>query len=359
MEARKRSSLCGARVLVTGASGFIGSNLVRALARLGADVTGLSRSVHREESSTSADSLSAHRDASTDDEGALGRTPRFVVCDLRDADRTRAVVRGLRPQFVFHLAAHPDGRESGEQTLAVLDNNIGALIHLLEALRELPAVSLIYGDSAKVYGNTAVPYRFEQPLEPLSAYAVSKVSGWGFVDLYRRVHGIQAFGLRPTLVYGPGQRFNLFSYLLGAIRPGNAEITLDGGAQTRDPIYIDDCIDAFIVAAEHAGVLSGRNLPLGGGREVSVAQLAELTIGLMGGDQKVISQPVNVRPTETMRSWCDNAEITAEIGWKPSVTLEEGILRTARALGLHPAPALPVAAALSTTASRASGAMVE
>jgi UDP-glucose 4-epimerase len=314
MDSRKRSALASMRILVTGSNGFIGSNLVAELARLGTDVTGLARGMN--------------------DAAAPGKGVRHVNCDLRDADRTRALIRSIRPQLVFHLAAYPDGPESSEQTHGVLENNVGGLVNLLEGLRELSAVTLVYGDSAKAYGNTGVPYRCEQALEPLSAYAVSKVAGWGFVDLYRRVHGIQAFGLRPTLVYGPGQRFNLFSYLMRAINPSNHDIALDGGAQTRDPIYIDDAVSAFIAAAEHGSALNGRSVPLGGGREVSVTELAELTVQVLGGKQKVVSRPTSVRLTETMRSWCDNSEISRAIGWKPTVGLEEGILRTARSLGM-------------------------
>jgi UDP-glucose 4-epimerase len=323
MNRRQRSALSSMRILVTGSNGFIGSNLVAALAQLGADVTGLSRG--------------------GDAKSVPAKGVRFVNCDLRDADRTRALVRSIRPQLVFHLAAYPDGPESGLQTQGVLENNVGGLVNLLEGLRELSAVTLVYGDSAKAYGNTGVPYRCEQALEPLSAYAVSKVAGWGFVDLYRRVHGIQAFGLRPTLVYGPGQRFNLFSYLMNSINPNNFDIALDGGAQTRDPIYIDDAVDAFIAAAEHGTALNGRNVPLGGGREVSVTELAELTVQVLGGKQRVVSRPTNVRLTETMRSWCDNAEIFRAIGWKPAIGLEEGILRTAQSLGMTVAPIAPAA----------------
>lgn len=308
-----RSPLAGKRVLVTGASGFIGSHLVHRLNELDAHTSGLARSPGRLRQQLS----DAHS---------------FVACDLRDPEQTRDTVRELRPQVVIHLAAHPDGREDGVQTAAVLATNVTALSHLLEALRELPAVSLVYSDSVKVYGNGDVPYRSEQPLQPLSTYAVSKLAGWGLVDVYRRVHGLQAVCLRPTLVYGPGQGFNLFTFLLNAIHAGAPEIGLDGGSQTRDPLFIDDTVDAFIAAAEQCQSLSGSVLPLGGGREITVQALAELAVGLMGGRQKVVCRPTCVRPTETFRSWCDNAEISQALGWMPRTSLEDGIPRTAEFL---------------------------
>lgn len=316
MSATRTTSLAGMRVLVTGAGGFIGSHLVRRLHGQGVAVTGLDRDSGRL--------------------GTMAPLANFVGCDLRNAESVRHAVQQVRPQVVFHLAAHPDGKESGDQTYAALGVNVQATAHLLEALRELPAVSLVYGCSSKVYGNTGVPYHSGLPMEPLSSYAVSKLAGWGLVDVYRRVHGIQAVALRPTLVYGPGQAFNIFTFLCKAVAEGREQIELDGGSQTRDPIYIDDAISAFIAAAEHCGALNGQALPIGGGREISVGEMAELAVSLLGGRQKVVCRPANVRPTEMLRSWCDNAEARKALGWEPQVTLDEGILRTAESLGVAP-----------------------
>lgn len=304
--------LASLRVLVTGAGGFIGSALVRRLVELGAEVTAVARRPGRLDASATA--------------------YRFVPCDLRSLEQTRAAVARARPQVVFHLAAKPDGAEDTARMHSVIDHNIGALGNLLDSLVELPAVALVYGDSAKVYGNSGVPYRSDQRLEPMSTYAVSKQAGWGLIDVYRRVHGLQAVGLRPTLVYGPGQGFNLFSFLIAAIQSPRDEIALDGGTQTRDPVYIDDAVDAFIAAAERIGQANGMNLPIGGNRETSVADIAAMAVKLLGGKQTVLVRPTSVRPTETLRSWCDNAEAQAVLGWSPRTSLEQGIERTARAL---------------------------
>ena len=311
------------RVLVTGAGGFIGAALVRRLSTFGADITAVARRPGR----LDPEATSYH----------------FVSCDLRSSEQIRAVVTAAQPQMVFHLAAHPDAAEDGKQTHAVIQHNIVGLSHLLDALVTLPAVSLIYGDSAKVYGNGTVPYRSDQALESLSSYAVSKETGWRLIDMYRRVHGLQAAGLRPTLVYGPGQSFNLFAYLINAVNSGREEIALDGGTQTRDPLFIDDVIDAFIAAAQHIRRINGMNLPIGGNREMSVADITRLTVNLLGGRQKVLVQPSCVRPTETLRSWCDNAEAKALLDWSPLVSFEEGILRTAGISKPAAQPALLVA----------------
>jgi UDP-glucose 4-epimerase len=325
MSAPTKPSLLGQdRILVTGASGFIGSHLVRRLVAMGAEVTALSRTPGR---------LAPMLDQI-----------RFEPCDLLMADRVREVVHTAQPKIIFHLAAHPDAKESASQMYATLDANIVGTANLLEALQGLPSVSLIYGDSAKVYGNSGVPYRATQAQEPLSSYAVAKVAAWGLIDVYRRVHGIMAVGLRPTLVYGPGQGFNLFTALCNAIKEARPEIGLDGGIQTRDPLYIDDVIDALLLVADQRFSLDGRTLPIGGNREISVKDLAQLTVDLLGAPQKVVTRPTHVRPTETMRSWCDNAEARAAMGWSPRTSLEEGIVLTARAMGIE-SPARPPQAA--------------
>lgn len=299
-----------ARVLVTGAGGFIGAALVKRLVDLGAEVVALARRPGRLDPASTA--------------------YRYVACDLRSAESTLLALEAAQPQTVFHLAAHPDAREGGEQVQSVIQHNIVGLSNLLEAMLLLPSAALVYGDSAKVYGNGSVPYRSDHALEPLSSYAVSKEAGWHLIDVYRRVYGLQATGLRPTLVYGPGQGFNLLTYLIHAVTSGHAEIALDGGAQTRDPLYIDDVIDAFIAAAERADQLNGINLPVGGNHEMSVADIARKTVQLLGGRQTVLMRPSKVRATETLRSWCDNAEAKTLLGWSPRTSFEDGIVRTAQ-----------------------------
>ena len=313
------------RTLVCGASGFIGAALVRRLVSRGADVVALSRG-----------------------RGRLGPAStrfRFIACDLCDAEQTRQAIDLCKPQMVFYLAGHPDRKEDSAQLNLVIQNNIVALANLLDALTSLPSVSLIYGDSAKVYGNGAVPFRSSQALDPLSSYSVSKETGWRLIDVYRRVHGLQALGLRPTLVYGAEQSFNLFSFIINVIQSGREEIALDGGGQTRDPLYIDDVIDAFVLAAERVRQLNGMNIPMGGGDERTVEDIARTAVRVLGGRQTVTVCASSLRPTETMRSWCDNAEAFELLGWRPRVGLEEGIRRTAgsRAVGNKLPPLLTTA----------------
>lgn len=304
--------LFGRRVLVTGAGGFIGAALVHALVARGAEVTALSRRPGRLDADASV--------------------YRFVSCDLRAIQPLRDVFETARPELVYHLAAQPDAAEDAVHLHRVIEHNIKAVANLVEVLVAHRGTNLVYGDSVKVYGDAPVPYRADQRPEPLSSYAVAKLAGWGLIDVARRVYGFDAMALRPTLVYGPGQAFNLFTFLIKSIQAQREVIALDGGVQSRDPIYIDDAVEAFLQAGRRLPACSGMTLPIGGNREMSVADIARLTVRLLKGKQSVVLRPTSQRPTEMLRSWCDNAEASATLDWAPTVSLETGILRTAAAL---------------------------
>lgn len=320
--------LCGKRVLVTGGGGFIGAALVQALVARGAEVTAVSRRPGRLDADATA--------------------YRFVACDLRAAQPLQDVFALARPELVYHLAARPDGAEDAVHMQRVIEHNIQAVANVVQAVVAHRCGGLIYGDSVKVYGDAPVPYHADLRPEPLSSYAVAKLAGWGMVDVARRLHGFDAMAIRPTLVYGPSQGFNLFTFLIKSIQSQSTEIALDGGAQSRDPIYIDDAVEAFLQAGRRLPACSGMTLPIGGNREISVADIARLTVRLLHGRQNVVARPTSQRPTEMLRSWCDNAEASALLGWSPKVSLETGIQRTADSMAACPPESPPhVAVALA------------
>lgn len=309
------SFLAKKRVLVTGASGFMGSHLVERLTCAGTRIAALARS-------------SIGKLAEIDAQHTFS----FFLCDLLDAEETKEVVKSFAPEIVFHFAAHPDGRESFEQTHAAIQGNLIATLNILEAFRLCGGELFIYGDSCKVYGNSAVPYREAMPMKPESSYAIAKAGGWELCDFYRQLHGIATVSIRPTLIYGPRQSYNLISYVVDCVLAHKREVRLDGGSQTRDPLYIDDAIDALLATARLGQRVSGRVVNIGGGTEISVSALASMVIELMGSRIPVVPLPERARPTEMWRSYTDNLEAQAILRWRPRTELRNGLEQTLKYL---------------------------
>jgi nucleoside-diphosphate-sugar epimerase len=312
----------GRRLLIIGGSGFVGSRLGIALDALGAQVASFSRT------------------RGMLDETGAARTVRLLTGDILDAQQTLAAFLEFRPHVVVHLAAHPDAAETLSQAQeSVRVGGIGT-VNVLEAFRRSGGDLLVYGDSSKVYGNCPVPYRESLRPNPTSSYAIGKATGWEMCTLYRNLYGVHSISVRPTLIYGPGQRFNLFSYLVESVLKGAAEIKLDGGQQTRDPLFIDDAVAAYIATIRAGSRISGRVINIGGGAEIGVEALARLVVRMMGGNQSVVAVAGRARPTEIWRSYCDNVEARALIGWSPAFDLARGLEITIRDLVQRSRPRL-------------------
>jgi nucleoside-diphosphate-sugar epimerase len=301
------------RVLVTGASGFVGGHLVARMVELGATVA----AIHRK---PLAPALASHPQVLS------------LQFDLEDTERLDREMDAFQPEVIFHLASRPDGPEVENHAAACINANLLVTVHLLEIARRLSVSAFVFADSTKVYGNSPVPHREDSATNPCSSYAASKLAAWNHCRIFAKLHGLPVVALRPTLIYGPGQGKNLFTFLAQSLASDRPEIVLDGGFQTRDPLYIDDAVCAYVRAAEAAEQLSGRAIPIGGGNERTVEELANSFIQAAGGSTPVRCCGDRVRATETMRSYCDNVDAWEALRWRPEVGLMEGLRSTAHFL---------------------------
>jgi len=305
-------SLQDARVLVTGASGFIGSHLVSRLLDEGAIIAAVSRT-----------------------RGRLAALPsrdfQFIPCDLLDEARIGTVAKEFRPSIVLHYASCPDAPESPEHTKQCIDQNLRVTANVINAVRDHCSL-LVFGDSAKVFGNAPVPHSSATPIEPNSAYAITKAAAWWLCQSAARESGFAAVSLRPTLVYGPDQGGNLISYVAHRALEGADEIPLLGGSQTRDPLFIDDAIEAVLAAMRRGRRLSGRSIAISGGEEISVADLARRVIEAAGSSARIVTSEGAARSTEIWRSVCHNHEALRLLDWRPRVSLAQGLDRTAQSI---------------------------
>ena len=302
------------RVLVTGAGGSLGSFMCHCLLGLGAQVYALHRS-GLPDRLTSSSSLQP------------------VQLDLNEpGSRIEEIFKEVEPQVVFHFAAYPDGRESPELIAERLRVNTTATLKMLQAAQQGIVEAFVVGDSCKVFGNSPVPHRENTEIAPDSSYAASKFAAWALCKIFYRMHHLPVAALRPTIIYGPGQAYNIFSFLAKCIQEERPLVELDGGQQTRDPLFIADAVRAYLLAAENMDQLSGRALPIGGGLEIPVSQLSRRFVAASGRQIEIRCCEERMRSGEILRSLCDNLEARTFMNWSPSLTLDEGLSITAEYL---------------------------
>jgi nucleoside-diphosphate-sugar epimerase len=311
------------KALVTGAAGFIGSHLTGALLDRGAEVVGIDCFTDYYPRPLKEANLAHNRD----------RTGfRFVESRIQDADLP-ALLDGVT--HVFHLAAQAGVRKSwGRDFRVYTDNNVDASQQLLEACVGRPLQRIVYASSSSLYGDkVAIPMREDALPQPVSPYGVTKLAAEQLCYLYHVNHGVPATSVRYFTVYGPRQRPDMaFNRFIQASLDGRP-ITLYGdGEQTRDFTFVRDAVAATIAASERG--VPGRAYNIGGGSRVTVNHVLEI-IGRLAG------RPLDVRREPAQKgdmrdTYADTTLARADLGFSPSVSLEEGIEAEYRWLSTTP-----------------------
>jgi len=297
-------------VIVTGGAGFIGSTLADALVASG-------REVHV------VDNLATGHRANLP-EGAT-----FHEVDIRDSAAVARVASESGAVAIFHMAAQADVRKAIEDPAFDADVNIGGTLSVLEAARINGARVLFAATGGGAYGEyegLAIPTPETADPRPMSHYGQSKLSGEAYCALYGRLYGIPTVRLRLGNVYGPRQdphgEAGVVAIFSGKLIDGEPMKVFGDGLQTRDYVYVDDVVDAFLRAE---GGTPDITLNIGTGREVSVLDLVRI---LGGGD--AVHAPA--RTGEVQRSALDAALAATILGWTPTVQVEEGLPLTHAAL---------------------------
>lgn len=300
----------GKRVLVTGATGFIGRHLVNHLRDRGAQVF----------SGTSADqelSPASPRSFSI---------PCSLAFDVRDAEAVRAVVDQADPDVVFHLAA-TGVTDPAVDPMTALMVNAGGAVNLLEALRGRDLQRVVLVGTSHEYGAREAL----EGLDPFSAYAASKVAAWAYGRMYWRMHGLPVVTVRPFQVYGPGQPQEALIPAAISAALADEDFPMTPGEQELDFVYVEDVADGMRAAAEAKGI-ERESLDLGIGVAHSIRHVVDEIWRLTDARGEVQPGALSYRAGGPMSVVAD-AERTAQLtGWRASTPLEEGLSATIRSL---------------------------
>lgn len=310
------------RALVTGGGGFIGSNLVEALLSRGDDVVVLDNfATGRRENL---------REAGRWAEMGGGRFA-LVDGDLRHAETVRKAVQGR--EVVFHLGALPSVARSVEDPLSSHHTNVTGTLHVLLAARDLGVRRVVFSSSSSVYGESpSLPKVETMPTDPISPYALDKLSGEIYCRQFQRLYGLQTIALRYFNVFGPRQNpaseyAAVIPKFVTAALAGDAPTIFGTGEQTRDFTFIENVVQANLRAAEAPETSCGTAYNVACGDRISLLELVR-RIGALTGRPDLAPRHAPPRPGDIQHSLAGVDKARAGLGFEPRVSLDEGLART-------------------------------
>jgi Nucleoside-diphosphate-sugar epimerases len=306
-------------VLITGGLGFIGSNLASRLVSAGAKVTLM-------------DSLIPEYGGNLFNIAEIKDKVAVNISDVRDEHSMRYLVQ--KHDYLFNLAGQTSHMDSMQNPFTDLEINCRAQLSILEACRQYnPTIKVIFASTRQIYGKPDyLPVDEKHLLRPTDVNGINKMAGEWYHILYNNVYNIRGCALRLTNTYGPRMRIKdarqtflgIWIRLLLEGKP----FEVWGGSQLRDFTFVDDCVDALLLAAS-LDTADGRIYNLGGSPVVSLTDLAEMLVEVAGkGSYTVHEFPPERKKIDIGDYYSDSSLIRQELGWQQHIDLREGLKRT-------------------------------
>lgn len=304
-------------ILITGGLGFIGANLAIRLVALGAQVTVV-------------DSLIPEYGGNLFNIEPVKDRITINIADVRDEFSMDYLVRGR--DFLFNLAGQTSHLDSMRDPYKDLDINCRAQLSILEACRKHnPGVKIVFASTRQIYGKPDyLPVDEKHVLHPTDVNGINKMAGEWYHILYNNVYGIRAVSLRLTNTYGPRMRVKdarqtFLGIWIKRVLDGEPIEIWGDGLQLRDFNYVDDVVDAMLLAAA-AECANGRIYNLGSDETIDLKTLAEKMVTLNGaGKYNIIPFPPERKVIDIGDYYSDYGLIRSELDWMPQVNLDEGL----------------------------------
>jgi NAD dependent epimerase/dehydratase len=328
--------LSGRKVLVTGAAGFIGSHLTQALVREGARVRAMTH--YRADAS-----LHNLEHVPSEEFAAL----EIVKGDIADPHFVRRAVNDC--DVVFHLAALIAIPYSYVAPTSYIATNVQGTLNVLEACRDEETPRLIHTSTSECYGSAVfTPIDESHPLQAQSPYSASKIAADKVAESYYRSFDLPVVTIRPFNTYGPRQSARaVIPTIIEQLLSGASRLELGSLDPVRDLTFVSDTIGGFIAGAKRPKI-EGKLFNLGTGKAVSIGDLANAIMRVAGVQVPIVTAPERVRPakSEVTELISDNRKAQSELGWRPTVSLEDGLAETVDFFRRNPSTSRPASYAV-------------
>jgi UDP-glucose 4-epimerase len=316
----------GKNCLITGGLGFIGSNLAARLVDLGSHVT-------------LVDSLIPEYGGNLFNIAGIEARVKVNISDVRDDHSMRYLVQGQ--DYLFNLAGQTSHLDSMQDPYTDLEINCRSQLSILEVCRKYnPQIKVVFASTRQIYGKPDyLPVDEKHLLRPVDVNGINKMAGEWYHILYNNVYGIRACALRLTNTIGPRMRVKdarqtFLGVWIRLLIEGKA-FEVWGGEQLRDFTYVEDAVEAFLVAAA-SDESNGQIFNLGGDCVIGLKDLAELIVQVNGrGEYLIHSYPTDRKRIDIGDYYADFSLIRSGLGWEPRVSLRDGLSRTLAYYGEH------------------------
>ena len=317
----------GKEILITGGLGFIGSNLARRLVSHGANLT-------------LVDSLIPQYGGNTFNIDDIKNKVAVNVCDVRDTFAMEHLIQGK--DYLFNLAGQTSHLDSMADPHTDLDINAAAQLSILEVCRkENPDIKIVFASTRQLYGRPDyLPVDEKHPIRPVDVNGINKLAGEWYHLLYNNVYGIRACALRLTNTYGPRMRVKdarqtFLGIWIRLLIEGRPIKVFGDGLQLRDFNYVDDCVEALLLAGA-SDQANGKVYNLGGSEVIGLKDLSKMMVNLgHGGSFELAPFPSERKAIDIGDYYSDFSLITKELGWVPKIDLKDGLKRTLNYYSTH------------------------
>lgn len=322
-----KTAYSGKKALVTGGLGFIGSNLAIKLVNLGAEVTVV-------------DVLWPEHGGNFFNIDPVKDEARVNICDVRDKYAMNTLVKGK--DYIFHLAGQCSHVLGQIDPYPDIDINIHGTAVLMDAIKKFaPEAVCVYTSTRGVYGSaTKLPVSEDAPTNPKGLYELSNLTAEKIVKFYGDIHGLRAINLRLSNIYGERSqmlhsKFGVVNWFIRQAIDGDTIKVFGGGKILRDFLYVDDCVDAIVMAAAAKGAY-GETFNVGNDASCTIIDIVEEILGVVkNGGREYTPFSKERAAQEPGDFYPDISRIKKATGWQPRTKLKEGLIRTVEYYSSH------------------------